>query len=235
MDRKHLEQFLFGYFRLNPKPTDEQFHSLAYSINIDHEALEAIVYEIVGDQVAPTQPTQATAGNPSPSETRLSEQQKVLDGDYDPNVTSPDNLLLNDGAPEGTSNIQESQDALYDDGVGADDTGVGINSDKNQMISDGLPPVNLKAAARLAARLSEQDFDKALATAERLFGKPTSTEGRDGHQTKMATFNHNGHEIFFGYWGDADAEIKVDGKQVFEGDRRIELDLFIKTQLRKMV
>jgi hypothetical protein len=91
------------------------------------------------------------AGVAGPNEDHLSEQEQVLDGDYDPNVTSPNDLLLNDGAPEGTSNIEQSQDALYNDGVGADDTGVDIFGDKEAMISDGEPPVNLKAASRLMA------------------------------------------------------------------------------------
>jgi hypothetical protein len=151
MNHKLLAEFLTGFLRINPEPTDEQFHALAYAVNVDKEELESIAYAMLADEVEPVHAKRkATAGNPAPSERRLSEQQKVLDGDYDPNITSPDNLLLNDGAPEGTSNIQETQDALYDDGVGADDTGVGINSDKDQMISDGLPPVNLKAAVRLA-------------------------------------------------------------------------------------
>jgi hypothetical protein len=155
MDRKLLAQFLIGFFRLNPKPTDAQFHALASAINVDKEELEAVSYEMLADEMK-TKPVQSktkqTAGNSEPSENKLSEQQQVLDGDYDPMVTSPDDLLLNDGAPEGTSNIQEMQDTLYDDGVGADDSGVGINSDKDQMISDGAPPVNLKASVRLAGK-----------------------------------------------------------------------------------
>lgn len=145
MNRKLLEQFLVGFLRLNPNPTDAQFHALASAINVDKEELESISYAMLAEETQSKQ----EAGNVQPEETKLSEQQQVLDGDYDPNVTSPDDLLLNDGAPEGTSNIQEMQDTLYDDGVGADDSGIGINSDKDQMISDGAPPVNLKAAARL--------------------------------------------------------------------------------------
>lgn len=148
MNRKLLAQFLIGFFRLNPKPTDAQFHALASAINIDKEELEALSYEMLAQETN-SEPAMQQAGNAAPSEKKLSQQQQVLDGDYDPTVTSPDDLLLNDGAPEGTSNIQQMQDTLYDDGVGADDSGVGINSDKDQMISDGAPPVNLKAAVRL--------------------------------------------------------------------------------------
>jgi hypothetical protein len=149
MDVQALKELITLFLKINPKPSDQQFHALAESIGVDHESLESVSYQMLAEDDAQQSPLQAS--NPTPPEDSLSEQQQVLDGDYDPNVTSPDNLLLNDGAPGDTSNIQKNQDALYDDGVGADDVGVGINSDKNQMISDGLPPVNLKAAVRLAS------------------------------------------------------------------------------------
>jgi hypothetical protein len=76
----------------------------------------------------------------------------VLDGDYDPNITSPDDLLLNDGAPEGTSNIEEMQDTTFTDGTPPDDIGLGVSSDKDAMISDGAPPVQLKAHLRLIGK-----------------------------------------------------------------------------------
>jgi hypothetical protein len=148
MDKQQLQQLITLFLAINPNPSDEQFHALAFSISVDHQTLEAISYQMLAED-APGQKPQVQAGNPPPSETKLSEQQKVLDGDYDPNTTSPDNLLLNDGAPEGTSDIEQMQDAEYDDGVGADDIGVDVNGDKNANISDGLPPVQLNASSRL--------------------------------------------------------------------------------------
>jgi len=152
MDNAELQQLISLFLKVNPNPSDEQFHALAFSVSIDHETLESISYSMLseaeGDQTQAPPPVQAS--KEPPDESQLSEQQQVLDGDYDPNETSPNDLLLNDGAPEGTSNIQESQDALYNDGVGADDTGVDIFGNKDAMISDGAPPVELKAALRLS-------------------------------------------------------------------------------------
>jgi hypothetical protein len=150
MDNAALQELIALFLKINPNPTDDQFHALAASISLDHAVLESVAYQMLSEaengnpSVAPVQ-----ASKDSPDESQLSEQQQVLDGDYDPNMTSPDDLMLNDGAPEGTSNIQQTQDALYDDGVGPDDTGVDIFGAKDAMISDGAPPVQLKAANRL--------------------------------------------------------------------------------------
>lgn len=140
-----LKQIITAYLQFNERPSDQQFHALAASLGVDHEYLESISYAMLADdqQQAP-QPATAS-GDVEP----LSEAQEVLDGEYDPNTTSGNDLVLNDGAPAGTSGDQASQDALYDDGVGADDTGVDIFGDKDALISDGTAPVQLKAALRL--------------------------------------------------------------------------------------
>jgi hypothetical protein len=140
-NEQQLQQLITLFLEINPNPSDQQFHMLADSIGVDHEALEAVSYAML----AKDGPQQSVMSGTED----LSESQKVLDGDYDPNVTSPDDLLLNDGAPEGTSNIQELQDDLYDDGVAADDIGLGVSSDKDAMVSDGAPAVQLKAHSRL--------------------------------------------------------------------------------------
>ncbi len=148
MNHQVLSEFLTTFLRINPRPTDQQFHSLAFAVNVDHEELESVAYAMLGSEVSET--NNALAGNAAPSEGTMSEQQKVLDGDYDPNITSPDNLMLNDSAPGRESDSRGVQDATLDDGVAPDDEGLGINSDKSSLISDGIPPVSLNAAARLS-------------------------------------------------------------------------------------
>jgi hypothetical protein len=150
MDNVELQQLIAAFLKVNPNPTDQQFHALAMAANIDHETLEAISYSMLAeDQGSEPEQQQVSAGNPAPSEDQLSEQQQVLDGDYDPNTTSPNDLLLNDGGTD-SSSLQLNQDSTYDDGVGPDDVGVDINGDKDAMISDGGPAVQLKAATRLS-------------------------------------------------------------------------------------
>jgi hypothetical protein len=146
MNHQVLSEFLTFFLRLNPRPTDQQFHSLAFSVNCDHAELESVAYAMLGDELEETQNALAVTAAQPPR----SEQQKVLDGDYDPSITSPDNLALNDGAPDRDNDSSGIQDATMNDGVAADDEGLGINSDKDSVISDGLPPINLNAAVRLA-------------------------------------------------------------------------------------
>ena len=149
MDNVELQQLIAAFLKVNPNPTDQQFHALAMAANIDHETLEAISYSMLADDQGSETQQQVQGGNPAPSENRLSEQQQVLDGDYDPNTTTPNDLLLNDGGTD-SSSLQLNQDSTYDDGVGPDDVGVDINGDKDAMISDGGPAVKLKAATRLS-------------------------------------------------------------------------------------
>ncbi len=137
---EEYKQLIEVFLRVNPTPTDQQFHALAAAANIDHETLEALSYAMLGGQEQA--PVQA-------SETGTSEAQDVLQGDYDPNTTDVNDLALNDGAPVGTDDGQALQDVEYNDGVGPNDSGVGINSDKDATISDGLPPMRLNAYDRL--------------------------------------------------------------------------------------
>lgn len=89
----------------------------------------------------------------------LSEQQEVLQGEGDPATTNTDNLTLNDGAPEGTTTDDEMQDSMLIDGVGEDDTGVGLDADKSMLLNDGAPALQLtNAALRLAT-----SFNKLIA------------------------------------------------------------------------
>lgn len=39
------------FLKLNPNPTDKQYHALAYAVNIDQETLEACAYEMLSDEL----------------------------------------------------------------------------------------------------------------------------------------------------------------------------------------
>lgn len=163
MDKQALAQLLELYLQLNPTPSDAQFHQLAGSIGVDKEELEAVAYQMLGEEVqhekgegdieqlenleveARRRKVKA-AGDLAPSEA-----QDVLDGDYDPQTTTSDDLALNDGAPAGTSSQQGNQDATLNDGVAESDSGIDLDSGKDDTIADGIAPVQLRAAARLKA------------------------------------------------------------------------------------
>lgn len=231
-----LKELISLFLKINPTPSDQQFHALAAAIGVDHEFLESISYEMLAEdqtnegQVEPEpEPDRAEV---HAQEFGLSEAQEVLDGDYDPNTTTPQDLALNDGEPAGTGNTQGLQDAEYNDGIGPADTGIGIEGDKDAMISDGGPPVQLKAAHRLTAQsVSVRDFDRHLELAVKRYGRPTAEDGPDRNLVKQMDFKHNGHKVQFCLWANGYAEIKVDGRQVFDDTSTVRLNLFMKTQL----
>jgi hypothetical protein len=144
MDKQQLQELIAAFLKVNPTPTDDQVHALAGAVNLDHETFEAVMYEMLAE----SDEVNATSEH--------TDAEKVLDGEYDPNTTTTDDLVLNDGAPEGTSSQQQVQDSTLDDGVAPDDVGLDVNSDQSALLDDGevirsLAAVKVNAAARLKA------------------------------------------------------------------------------------
>jgi len=144
MDNQKLVSLIALFLQINPEPSDAQFHALAESVGVDHESLESIAYAMLADTNEIEQEVVAEIVQPPQTES-----EEVLDGEYDPNTTSVEDLVLNDGAPAGTTSQQALQDSTLNDGVGINDVGTGIDGDKDAMISDGVAPMQLKAALRL--------------------------------------------------------------------------------------
>lgn len=153
MDQEQLlKTVIDAFLKANPDPSDDQFHALAAALGVDHEYLESISYAMLAeaDSTAVGQPRIAAVDvdTGGAGDIGLSKEQEVMNGDYDPLTTSPDDLMLNDGTPEGTSTTQENKDATYDDGAGHDDMGVDVAGDQDALLDDGFAPVTL-AAVRL--------------------------------------------------------------------------------------
>jgi hypothetical protein len=194
MDKELLTRLIVAFLALNSKPSDAQVHGLAESVNTDHETLEAIMYEMLAD----SKETVVATGD-----TGLSEQQEVLDGDYDPNTTSPDDLILNDGAPEGTSNQQQTQDSTLDDGVGADDVGVDVSGDQEALIDDGASPNTLRAALRLGLVTANTytDCDKWESDLMKKYPKADVAPDRnDPNDRNLIAYEDESHDSQVGYW-----------------------------------
>jgi len=168
MDDQKLSELIAVFLSVNPDPSDEQFHSLAGACGIDHAALEAVAYSMLAesehgeevfaykkahekhaDSMAHRRLIAADEGD-AVGEEDLSDAQDVLDGDYDPNTTVTNDLMLNDGLPAGEDSSALLQDSTLNDGVSEGDTGAGI-ADQNMLYSDGLAPIKLGASARLKA------------------------------------------------------------------------------------
>jgi hypothetical protein len=149
MDKQALAAFLEMFFQLNQHPSDAQFHQLAGALGIDKEELEAVAYQMLGEEIQHEKDEGDVEQLDSLTASDRSEAEDVLDGDYDPETTTSDDLALNDGAPAGTSSQQGNQDATLNDGVSVTDTGIDLDSGKDDTITDGIAPVQLRAAMRL--------------------------------------------------------------------------------------
>jgi len=151
MANENLGDLISVFLQVNPDPSDEQFHSLAQAAGVDHQELEAVAYQMLAESEHGEEVFAADEGDAdAPGEDELSDAQDVLDGDYDPNTTVTNDLMLNDGLPAGEDSSTLLQDTTLNDGVSEGDTGAGI-ADQNMLYSDGLAPIKLGASARLKA------------------------------------------------------------------------------------
>jgi hypothetical protein len=152
-NHQELEQLITLFLQINSNPSDQQFHSLAFAIGLDHETLESVAYEMLAKEEKVTAesthyPVGIEVGNIcdrliesglyDPEEQTTEED--VLDGEYDPRTTSYEDILLNDGAPEGTSTVEMIQQSLLNDGVSEENIGLDLDDDKEAMYDDGVGP-----------------------------------------------------------------------------------------------
>jgi hypothetical protein len=151
-NEQQLQELIALFLKVNPDPSDDQFHALAGACGVDHATLEAISYSMLAEseEVLADAEVDVESIGGGQGDVGLSDAQQVLDGDYDPNVTQTDDLLLNDGAPASDTSTQRLQDTTLNDGVSVGDTGSGIAS-QEMLYSDGLAPLKLGASARLLA------------------------------------------------------------------------------------
>ncbi|MDN3040805.1 hypothetical protein P2L35_13975 [Enterococcus faecium] len=100
MPNSKLPELIKLFLEINPTPSDEQFHNLAFSVGTDPETLESYAYQMLseaegaglGHEMHP-----ATAG--TGDATKRSIDQRVLDGSMPPEAGGLKGLLLNDGVP----------------------------------------------------------------------------------------------------------------------------------------
>ena len=143
-----MREVITAFLSINPDPSDQQFHALAMACGTDHETLEACAYRYLAELKDGGEVYASEEGDAIGDE-GLSDAQDVLDGEYDPNTTKTDDLLLNDGAPAGEDSTALLQDSTLNDGVSSGDTGAGL-ADQDILYSDGLAPIKLGASARLS-------------------------------------------------------------------------------------
>jgi len=206
-NEEQLQELIALFLKINPSPSDAQFHALASAIGIDHESLEAQAYAMLAEseEVLADAEVDADGIGGGQGDEGLSDAQRVLDGDYDPNVTQTDDLLLNDGAPASDVSTQRLQDTTLNDGVSVGDTGSGIAS-QEMLYSDGLSPLKLGASARLQSVLAAP---KIIPSSRWATGTVSKKEGAG------LTLESNGHKLGIG-WNEKKGEYVgyLDGKVV---------------------
>ncbi len=146
MDHQALQELITLFLKINPEPSDQQFHALAEAVGIDKEELESIAYsmlseaeDLLDDEDAPM-----VAKVNAAARLHAADAQDVLD---DPTV-DPDDLpltdvALNDGDP--TDDDLGMQDETFDDGYTTEDVGVGLTNNANDVLTDdGVPDLTLE-------------------------------------------------------------------------------------------
>lgn len=153
-NQQQLKQLIGLFLQINCNPSDQQFHSLAFAIGTDPETLESVAYEMLADEEKVTAESthfpvgievdnicdRLLEGGLYDIENDKTPDEEVLDGEYDPRTTSYEDILLNDGAPEGTSTVEMIQQSLLNDGVSEENIGLDLDDDKEAMYDDGVGP-----------------------------------------------------------------------------------------------
>lgn len=149
MDQQALQELITLFLKLNPQPSDQQFHALAEACGIDHETLESISYSMLSEaEDILEDPISASLVHRINAHARVmaeeqSDDQMVLDDPLaDPDDMSLTDVALNDGDP--TDDDLGSQEETEDDGFTDVDTGLGMVNDVSDVLTDdGVPDVEL--------------------------------------------------------------------------------------------
>lgn len=141
-DQQIIRSIIVLFLQVNPEPADAQVHALAESLGIDHETLEAEIYQMLGEHERENVRQQA-------ARLRAAAQDELtLQGEQDMAVAPAKDMTMNDGAPAGTSSDQLLQDDTYTDGPGPEDRGLDLGV-QPETYDDGY----LAAATRLVAEV----------------------------------------------------------------------------------
>ena len=118
-----IKQLVQIFLQINPEPSDDQVHNLAYALGIDKETLEAEMYEMLSDCV------ECTADRICAAHRLLSasEFEEVLTDELKPIEIRDSLMTVNDGETDDIHN-QDIQDATESDG--------GLGFDESNLFSD---------------------------------------------------------------------------------------------------
>lgn len=123
-DEETLREFITLYLQLNDEPADAQVHALAEAIGADKEALESLIYAMLGETL-------------NDGTNVYADSQDVLeDVDVDMDTIPTDDAAMNDG--DNTNDDIGYQEETNDDGADVHDIGVGLTpTDGLDLTDDG--------------------------------------------------------------------------------------------------
>ena len=97
------KDFVIQFLKLNPEPSDKQVHELADAVGVDKEALEALIYKMLGEVVDHSVIAETV-------------EELILEDRSNPKFGPTRLTTLNDQGMDNTL-IEEIQDDLRDDGL----------------------------------------------------------------------------------------------------------------------
>lgn len=139
VDKECMQELVTLFLKINPDPSDEQFHALACAVGVDHETLEACAYEMLGESDVVVDAQEIDAMEIDAMEIDASElladSQDILEDDISPDVMPLNDVATNDG--DNTLDDSGMQEESNDDGADVHDVGVGMTStDGDDVLQD---------------------------------------------------------------------------------------------------
>lgn len=152
MDQQALQEMISLFLKINPEPSDQQFHSLAEALGVDKEELESISYGMLSDAedlledegpLIDTEVLSSICRINASARLMAEDSQNILDDPtIDPDDMSLPDVALNDGDP--TDDDLGQQEETLDDGFTEKDVGVGLTNNVNDVLTDdGMPDISL--------------------------------------------------------------------------------------------
>jgi len=142
------EEIISLFLKINPHPSDHQFHCLAEALGCDKEQLESISYAMLSNaEDLLEDPMTASLIHQINANARIhaeeSQAQETLnDPTVDPDELPLTDVALNDGDP--TDDDLGLQDETMDDGYTEHDVGVGLTNNPNDVLTDdGVPDMSV--------------------------------------------------------------------------------------------
>lgn len=119
--QSQLVPIIQSFFAMNPSPADAQIHALAGALGVDKETLEAVIYQLYGQQnnggqAAEPAPEAQPQAEPQVPNHAATMSERILQDNIDPEVAPTNQISINDGWGSAAKD-QMIQDITFADGA----------------------------------------------------------------------------------------------------------------------